>query len=238
VTATGSLAVMQPYLFPYIGYFQLIAAADRFVLYDDVNFIKQGWINRNNILVNGAPYRFTVPIQSVSSFVAINEVLLDPRLYPAWREKFLKTLTQAYAKAPHFQKTFELVKSVLDPFATHVVQLAYSSVEAVCGHVGIPTTIVPSSSIYRNNELRAQERILDICRQEGAAHYINAQGGVGLYDRVVFKEHGFKLSFVQPVISVYPQGKSTFVPGLSIIDVLMFNSPEKVRTMVMDTQLN
>jgi len=229
---------MQPYLFPYIGYYQLIAAVDRFVIYDDVNFIKQGWINRNNILVNGAPYRFTVPIQSVSSFVAINEVLVDPRAYPAWREKFLKTLTQAYAKAPHFQGTMELVQRVLDPSATHVVQLARSSVEAVSDHVGIPTTVIPSSSTYGNNALKAQERILDICRLEGAAHYINAQGGVDLYDRGTFKEHGFNLSFLQPVISAYPQGKSAFVPGLSIIDVLMFNSQEKVRAMVMDTQLN
>jgi hypothetical protein len=228
---------MQPYLFPYIGYYQLIAAVDRFVIYDDVNFIKQGWINRNNILVNGAPYRFTVPIQSLSSFTAINEVLVDPRTYPAWREKFLKTLTQAYAKAPHFQGTMELVQRVLDPFATHVVQLARSSVEAVSSHVGIPTTIVPSSSTYGNNELKAQERILDICRLEGATDYINAQGGVGLYDKIVFQEHGFTLSFLQPTMVAYPQGKSAFLPGLSIIDVLMFNSQNEVRSMLNDHQL-
>ncbi len=232
------LAVMQPYLFPYMGYFQLVHAVDRFVIYDDVNFIKQGWINRNNILVNGTTHRFAIPINGLSSFTAINEVLIDERLYGTWRSKFMKTLAQAYSKAPQYKETIVLVDHVLDPAASHIGQLALGSIKAVALHLGIDSTIVPSSSKYNNTDLKAQERILDICRLEGASHYVNAQGGSSLYDRTVFSAHGYKLSFLQPGLPAYQQGSASFVPGLSIIDVLMFNAPDRVRSMLNEFELS
>lgn len=232
------VAVMQPYLFPYLGYFQLLNAVDRFVVYDDVNFIRQGWINRNNILVNGAAHRFTLPLSGLSSFTAINEVHIDQRLFGIWRSKFMKTLAQAYSKAPHYKQIIILVDQVLDPAATHIGQLARASIEVVAGYLDIATTIIPSSSCYNNKSLKGQERILDICRLEGARYYINAQGGSDLYDRTVFSSRGFKLSFLQPGLSAYPQGGGPFVPGLSIIDVLMFNAPERMRSMLNEFDLN
>ena len=233
----GKLAIMQPYLFPYIGYFQLLNAADRFVIYDDVNFMKQGWINRNNILISGRPHLFTLPIKSISSFTPINLVQVDDRLYGHWRTKFLRSLAQSYVRASNFAETHALVESVLAMDATHVGEIARSSITAVADYIGVDTIVIPSSTQYDNAHLRAQDRVLDICRKEGTEHYINAQGGRSLYDRETFSRNGLKLSFIQSKLSAYGQLTKEFVPGLSIIDVLMFNKPETIKSMLTEFEL-
>ena len=228
------LSVMQPYLFPYIGYYQLIHSADRFVIYDDVSFIKQGWINRNRVLVNGAPWRFTVPLVGLSSHALIKDVEIDARVFPHWREKFIKTLKQSYAKAPNYACTIDLVDRILDPKATHIAQLASDSLTILMKALSIETEFIPSSTRYNNADLRSQARILDICAREGAAHYINAQGGKELYQSAAFEAKGIQLSFIEPKLEPYFQGGGEFTAGLSIIDVLMFNSLERVRIMLND----
>ena len=82
------LAIMQPYIFPYLGYFQLLNSVDHFVFYDDVNFIKGGWVNRNQLLINNQNKFFTVPLKKIISFTPINEVEIHKKLYPNWRSKF------------------------------------------------------------------------------------------------------------------------------------------------------
>ena len=99
------LAIMQPYLFPYIGYYQLINSVDKFIIYDDVNFIKQGWLNRNSILVNGKRNLFTVPLENQSSFTKINETLINQKFYPIWKKKFSRQLNKIITK-PHFLKMY------------------------------------------------------------------------------------------------------------------------------------
>lgn len=232
------LAIMQPYLFPYIGYFQLIRAVEEFVVYDDVNFIKQGWINRNRTLNNGAPLLFTVPLENASSFSRINEVRVDLKQYNAWKNKFLKTLALNYKKAPQFDTTIGLIGGVLDNFREgSVADLALSGIRAVCGHLGINTKIVPSSSVYNNTHLHGKERVVDICRQTGASHYINPIGGQELYTKEYFKEHHLQLSFIKSLPVTYAQLKEPFVPWLSIIDVLMFNTAGDIVLMLENYEL-
>jgi hypothetical protein len=231
------LSIMQPYLFPYVGYFQLLAAADTFVIYDDVNYIRQGWINRNNILVQGAASRFSVPIKAASSFTRIHETQLDERQYPAWREKFYKTLTQNYAKSPHFAPTMALVKSVLDQADASIGDLAAASVIAVAQHLGLPSRLVRSSSVYGNDELKAADRVLDICKRENATDYINVAAGEALYSREFFAGHGIRLHFLKPRPIQYAQFGSPFVPWLSIIDLLMFNDAPQVRSFLQEFDL-
>jgi hypothetical protein len=224
------LAIMQPYLFPYIGYFQLIRAVDRFVVYDDVAFINRGWINRNNLLVNGQPSLFTVPLREASQNKLIHEIELDPS--PKWREKLLRTIEQNYRKAPQFEPVFALTRAVLMGPETHIGALALSGLRAVCGYLGIDTELVETSRQYGNDHLRAQERILDICRQEAATHYTNPSGGQALYDRGAFAQNGIALTFIRPNAVEYPQWGGPFVPGLSILDVLFFNPPERVQPLL------
>jgi hypothetical protein len=218
-------AIMQPYLFPYIGYFQLINAAQKFVLYDDVNFIKKGWIHRNRILVDGAASFFAVPCQKVSQNKLINEIdiLLDQKE----KSRLLKTFYHAYHHAPYFESVFNLVEQTLNREVKTIAQLAAESILAVCRYLDVQTEMVPSSAVFQNRHLKKADRLIDICRQLQADHYINAAGGAVLYEKDYFLERGIHLSFLESRPLAYRQFAEPFVPWLSIIDVLMFN-PQKL----------
>jgi hypothetical protein len=224
------LALNQPYWFPYLGYFQLIHAADRFVVYDDVTYIKGGWINRNRILVGGEPHYFTVPTQDASSFKPIRDVAVGEQR--EWRKKMLRTIEQAYSKAPEFAAVFPLVEAVVRSPEPHVAGLAVASLRAVMGYLGITTELVASSSGYGNADLHGEARVLDICHREGAHVYVNASGGMALYDKAHFAARGVELRFLKPLLTPYRQFGAAFVPGLSIVDVLMFNPRERVQAML------
>lgn len=226
------LAIMQPYIFPYIGYFQLVSSVDRFVAYDDVTFIKQGWINRNKILLGGEEYIFTVPLKSASSFVTIGKTELNQKLYETWRGKFYKTLTQAYAKAPHYRTVYDLVSSVFDAHHDTISQLATSSIMHTCSYLGIKTEFVLTATGYENGHLKAEERVLDMCLREKAAAYHNPIGGKELYSKEHFEQHGLALHFIKTDHIAYKQFNNDFVPWLSIIDVMMFNTVEETRDLI------
>jgi hypothetical protein len=224
------LAIMQPYLFPYIGYFQLLNAADKFVFYDDVNFIKQGWINRNRILLNGEPHLFTVPLKKISSFSLIKDTGTDQRA--DWGKKILQTIRHSYQKAPYFNDVFPVIEKVFDGKENNISKLAINSVKSVAAYLGIKTSTVDGAAAYQNNELAGPERVLDICRQENATEYINAPGGMELYDREIFKAKGIDLQFIRPKEIRYRQFGENFVPHLSVIDVLMFNPVAEVKRLL------
>lgn len=228
---------MQPYFFPYLGYFQLMAAVDVFVVYDDVAFIKGGWINRNRLLLNGQPWLFTVPLQGASQNRLIHQIEVSPGEYPRWRDKFLKTVARAYARAPHYAVTFTLLERVLDQPAANIGDLARRSLLAVHDFLSLPTRIGPSSTCYQNGHLRAQDRVLDICAREGATAYYNPPGGRELYSQDDFAARGLTLRFLRSRLPGYRQFDHPFVPALSIIDVLMFNPPESVRAMLPEYDL-
>jgi len=229
------IAVMQPYLFPYAGYFQLIRAVDKFILFDDVNFIMRGWINRNNILMGGQKSLFSIPLVKASQNKLINETAISDT--GKWKEKFLRTITMAYAKAPYFKEIYSLIESITYQEDVILSKFIYKSLVKICETLGITTTIVPSSSVFNNRELKGQTRILDICIRENAGIYINAIGGRELYDRELFESKGIDLRFIQSGLMRYNQFKEPFVPGLSIIDVMMFNPRERIETFLDDFQL-
>ncbi|HLL13124.1 MAG TPA: WbqC family protein [Rubrivivax sp.] len=228
------LALMQPYLFPYIGYFQLVAAVDRFVFYDDVNYIKNGWINRNRIANHGTARYFTVPLSDASPFQAINTVRTQP---PAtWRRTLLESLRHQYRRAPHYAAVAALVEDVFGSDSDAIADIARGSVVRCADYIGLATDFVPTSAHYGNHELKASQRVLDICRREAADEYWNLPGGRVLYDSAEFAEHGIALHFVDPIPFSYAQGSHDFVPGLSIIDVLMHNPPSAVRAHLLHAQ--
>lgn len=214
------IAVMQPYLFPYIGYFQLIAAVDKFVLFDDVNYINKGWINRNRILVNGAAHLFTIPLIAASQNKLINDIEVDPA--DKWRSKLLRTIEMSYSRAPYFKDVFPLVQAIINNRAVNLSRYVYFSIENIARYLGVTTEVVASSRKYANQELKAQERIIDICLRENAEEYLNPIGGLELYSKEKFVEKGLKLFFIKTQEITYTQLGKDFVPWLSIIDVLMF----------------
>jgi len=230
------IAVMQPYLFPYIGYFQLLESVDRFVIYDDVTFIKQGWINRNNILLGGKPFMFTVPLVNASSYTLIRDTAVNRSL--PWAGKLMRTIEQAYRKAPYYSEVATLIENTLRCNCETIGSMAMHSISAVAEYLGIQTQIIPGSSHYANQHLAAQDRVIDICRQENADRYHNPIGGIELYSRSDFSAAGIELLFVQTTLQSYPQlSQSDFVPWLSIIDVMMFNSPAGAMELVSNYKL-
>ncbi len=229
------LAIMQPYIFPYIGYFQLINAVDRFVIYDDVNFINKGWINRNNILIGGRANLFTIPLKGASQNLLINEISIDN--LDGFSKKLLKSIEQAYKKAPFYQSVFEVIEGVFNSKSENIAQLTTQSICSTCDYLQIKTEIIDSSKIYQNEHLKAQERILDICKQEQADHYINPIGGMELYDKELFAQNGILLNFIKAKHIEYPQFKNDFVPFLSIIDLMMFCSIEQIHGFLKEFEL-
>lgn len=229
------LAVMQPYFLPYIGYWQLVNAVDRFVVFDDVNFINRGWINRNRILVNGQACLFTIPLSGASQNRRINEIELAAD--DKWRDRLLKTVSHAYARAPEFGAVVPLLEGLVRNTERQLSRFLLNSLTAIAEALGIATEFVPSSTIYQNSDLKGQERIIDICRREAAAFYVNLPGGKDLYHRPDFDSANVTLSFLRPTPPAYPQFGGDFIPNLSVVDALMFNSPGQIREMLLACEL-
>lgn len=218
------IAVMQPYFFPYIGYFQLINAVDKFVIYDDVNYINRGWINRNRILVNGKAHMFTVPLKEASQNRLIKDIEVSDD--GIWRNKFLKTIEMNYKKAPYYDSISLIISKIILSATKSISGLIRQSLIEISQYLTIDTIVQDSSAIYSNRHLKAEERIIDICRKEGADQYINPSGGTELYSKERFEREGIELLFLKSNPIIYGQFKNEFAPWLSIIDVLMFNSKE------------
>ncbi len=223
------LGIMQPYLFPYIGYYQLVHAVDKFVVYDDVNFIKQGWINRNRILVNCSDHIFTVPLANQSSFQTISNTEINYKLFPQWKSKFMKTIAGSYSKAPNYTEAAGLIENMLSQNQATISQMAATTIVDIYRYLGLEKEFVLTSAIYKNDDLKAYERVIDICNKENASAYINPIGGQELYSKDIFSQAGLTLNFIRSNKVVYPQFNCEFVPWLSIIDLLMFLSKEQIR---------
>jgi hypothetical protein len=221
------LAIMQPYFLPYLGYFQLIASVDKFVVYDDVSYIKSGWINRNNIKVQGKASLITVPLQNGRSSVLIRDVLIA-RKREFWTKKILRTVAESYAKAPYYDQVYPMFEGWMNQQVDGIAELNLIIIRSICEYLGLGVEISPTSTIYGNASLTSVDRVLDICEREGADHYINAIGGRELYSQDVFKKKGITLDFLNPTLSSYIQGQGEFIPGLSILDALMHNPAESV----------
>jgi hypothetical protein len=232
----NSCGVMQPYFFPYLGYFQLIEAVDNFVHYDDVNYIKRGWINRNRVLINGAPSYLTVPIDSASQNVAINKTLTDES--QQWRTKTLKQMELSYRRAPQFESAIEIFKEVVFSPVGSISELGIRSVEMVVDYLGIKVQFHRSSSFNMlDRGLDRQERLVELSKKIDCDEYINPEGGQDLYDSEYFNQRGINLKFLYSKCPEYVQFKDEFVPALSILDVLMFNSKEQILEQLGSYQL-
>lgn len=225
------IAIMQPYLFPYIGYFQLMSAVEAFVIYDNVQFIKNGWINRNRFLVNGQPHTFTFGVKNASTFLPINQrEFASNHAYEA--AKFLKYLRGNYAAAPFFEPVNALVADILAFERNNVAEKITHSLRRIKNYLGLSTALEVASNLNTATDLQAQERVIALCKFLNGSHYINAIGGQELYSRDSFANAGIQLAFLKTAPLTYPQFGAAFVPNLSIIDVMMFNSVETVRKLL------
>lgn len=226
---------MQPYFFPYIGYFQLMNAVDKYVIYDDVNFIKSGWIYRNRILVNGEPKYFNLPMSGASSNKLINEVEVnnDEKL----KQKNIRIIQDNYKDAPCFSDVYPILEKIIFNDERNIAKYIMSSFEILLKYLNITTELVLSSSIEKNNSLKGEEKVLEICRILGATEYYNAIGGQELYDKENFKKENIELRFLKTNEICYKQFENEFHSNLSIIDVMMFNSKGDIQKMLQEYEL-
>lgn len=223
------VAIMQPYFLPYIGYFQLISAVDRFIVYDNIKYTKKGWINRNRMLMEGKDVVFSLPLKAASDYLHVRqrEIATDFN-----RINLLNKFKGAYRSAPYFAQVFPLIEQIMRHEDTNLFNFLFNSIAQTCAHLGITTTISISSSVTIDHSLKGEEKVLALCEAVGGSVYVNAIGGTELYSKIAFSKRNIDLKFIHSKIFQYPQFDNVFVPWLSIIDVLMFNRIEHVRTCI------
>ena len=227
-----NLAVMQPYLFPYIGYWQLIDAVDIFVIYDDVNFIKQGYINRNNILQQQRSHLFTLELIGASSNKKINDIKIGGN-----SNKLLRTIKQNYSKAPFYKDVSPVLEEILNNEEKELSKFLGFSLVKIAKYLNINTKFLYSSDIKNDKTFKAQDRLIEMSKILNATGYINSIGGIELYDKEVFSQNDINLSFLKTHEISYKQFNNEFVSNLSIVDILMFNSKDNIKNMLTQFEL-
>jgi hypothetical protein len=218
---------MQPYFLPYIGYFQLINAVDEFVIYDNIEFTKKGWINRNRILVNGRDAYITLPLKQDSDYLDVRERFLADS-WPLEKKTILNKIAGAYRKAPYFEFVYPLIEKIVLFNGNNLFQFIYNSISLVNEYLQIHTPVLVSSTILIDHELQAEKKVVALCKARYAAEYVNPIGGLNLYHKDEFQREGLSLQFLKSDDLVYKQFDHDFVPWLSIVDVMMFNSQDEI----------
>lgn len=220
-----TVAVMQPYFFPYIGYFQLISAVDLFIVYDNIKYTKKGWINRNRILQNGKEALISLALKNDSDFLDVRdrEMAADFK-----NDKLLNQIREAYRHAPYFKQAFPVVEAVMHYGDRNLFRFLYNSIVIVCEYLRIHTKIAISSAIQIDHSLKNQEKVIALCKRVDAKVYINSIGGMDLYSRDDFLAKDIELKFIKSNTFDFKQMGNEFIPWLSIIDVMMCNSVDDI----------
>ena len=228
------LSIMQPYFFPYIGYFQLIGAVEKFVVYDNIKYTKRGWINRNRFLRDGHAADFVLPLKKASDSLDViqRQLALDFD-----KGKLLNQIREAYRKAPYFKEVFSLFERIVQNPDANLFRFIYLSIQETCCYLSIKSDLLVSSSVDIDHSLRAENKVIAICRKLGASTYINPSGGQMLYSKNNFSDSGIELRFLISRAKPYKQFDHEFVPWLSIIDVMMFNHPTALHDMLTQFEL-
>jgi hypothetical protein len=224
------VSIMQPYFFPYIGYFQLIAHSDTFVLFDDVQYIKRGWVNRNRILSYGKPAWMTLPVLYGPHYLPI--CARSYQLDAICVRRCIRQIEVAYQRAPHFDAVFPLVRELIQYPDHNVATFNVNLLRRLSEYLGIAPRFLLASELDKDQRLAGQELVVDICRRLGATHYVNPIGGTQLYQSSRFARDGIELGFLRSTAEAYPQFGYEPVNSLSIIDVLMFNSPDRIQELM------
>ncbi|PKY11245.1 hypothetical protein B1757_05500 [Acidithiobacillus marinus] len=226
------LAIMQPYFFPYIGYWQLMSEVDKFVVYDNIKYTKSGWIRRNRILLNGHDKLISLPIKNDSDFLDIKDRSISEIFYLKEKEKIKNLIDAGYSKAPNYDTVKPIIDRILDQNESNLFLFIYNSILTIKKYLGIDTELMISSEININHSLRNKYKVIEICKNLKSDHYINSIGGATIYNRNEFLSNGINLMFLKTRDIIYQQFNNGFIPNLSIIDVMMFNSTDQAKELL------
>ena len=223
------IAIMQPYFFPYVGYFQLMNAVDEFIVYDNIKYTKKGWINRNRILVNGKDVYITVPLKKDSDCLDVRDRYLASAWFLEEKNKMLNKIRESYRRAPYFDNTYPVIEKCILFDDGNLFRFLINSLNLIKEYLGIRTSLFKSSAIPIDHRLRAEKKVIAICKARKADVYLNPIGGVELYEKDNFKNEGIVLHFLETNNITYKQFNYDFIASLSIIDMMMFNSREEIK---------
>ena len=223
--------IMQPYFLPYLGYWQLLNYVDQYVVYDNIQFSKRGWFIKNSFLMNGSAKPFSLPLKKDSDYLNVDE-----RIMASNREKdvqkVLGQIKSAYAKAPYFKDVYPVLEQCFLSKEENLFKFIINSILTIKAYLNINTNIIISSSVKINHDLKGKDKVIGLCKAVGCSKYINPIGGTELYTKEEFQNEGIELGFLKMNNIVYTQFKHDFVPNLSILDVMMFNTKDEIKTLL------
>ena len=228
------LGIMQPYFLPYIGYFQLLNAVDKYVIYDNIQYTKKGWINRNRILQNGKENLITIPVEKGSDFLDIKDRCVSTNFD---KKKLLNQIREAYRKAPLFETVMPLIEDIVNFDENNLAAYIFYSIDRIRIYLNIDTELIISSSIDTDHSLKGQEKVIALCKALNAENYYNAIGGESLYNKNDFAKENINLNFISSDPIEYKQFNNEFIPWLSILDVMMFNPVDEIKDMLNNYKL-
>ena len=223
------LGVMQPYFFPYLGYFDLINSVDHWIVADSVQYIRHGWINRNRIHHSQSDWKYIIaPVRKCPLGTPIHKI---KTVNSEWRMSILRSLHHYKKHAPFFKRTYELVEECLETKETSLAPLNVSILARTCSYLEIPFKweYLSELDLPMDAANSPEELAILISRTAGATEYINPPGGADLYNPEKFKQHGIDLRIKNIIDFQYNCSPYEFIPYLSIIDVLMWNTPHTIR---------
>lgn len=229
------IGIMQPYFLPYLGYYRLIRQVDRYIFFDTAQYMYHGWVNRNRILKpGGADWQYIrVPVKKHAQTDAIRDVQIDDA--QPWRERILGQITHYKKRAPHYRVVAAWLKEVLAQDFTSIADLDVTMDVAVCAYLGIETPMERFSDMHLGIEppQAPDEWALNICRAMGGVEeYWNAPGGASFFHPEKYEQAGIRLRFVDATLPPYRQMGQPFVPGLSVLDAMMFCTPQEISRML------
>ena len=223
------VVVEQPNYIPWIGYFDLIAQSDVWVWYDDVQYTKRDWRNRNLVAGEGEPVWLTIPVRTRGRYEQkILEVEID-RERP-WEHKHLETLRHCYRDAPAFDPVFAIVRKSLEAGHERLADLTIELNEELCRFLGLRTRFLRSSGMEVQGD--RQERLLEICRRLGAGVYLSGPAAQSYLTPEPFRREGLELRYIVYDYPPYERGGRPFIPRLSILDPLFWLGPEGTRALL------
>ncbi len=217
---------MQPYFLPYIGYWQLISAVEKIVIYDNIKYTKKGWINRNRFLQNDKESIFSVPLKKDSDYLNIAERRIADNFK---RNDLTNQLREAYRKAPYFKSFMPILADIINYKTDNLFEYILNSIKEITKIFEIKTEIIISSSVNCDHTKKSKEKVQEICAAINAKIYINAIGGIDLYSKQNFETNKLKLLFLKTKIVPYKQNAQTFIPNLSIVDLFMFLPLQEIK---------
>jgi hypothetical protein len=221
------VAIMQPYFLPYMGYFHLLNSVDEFVIYDNIQYTKKGWINRNRILVNGKDKLISLPLKKGSDYLNV----IDRKLSDNWnveKVKLLNLIKSSYKKSPQYSIIFPIIEKCIQLSDNNLFNFILNSLTQLNSFLEIDTKVIISSTINIDHTLKSKDKVIAICKNLNATTYINAIGGQELYNVKDFKNHELDLKFIKSSLLNYKQYKNEFIPWLSILDILFFNEKQDI----------